>query len=92
MAKCFLGVNIVSSVLEKLETIARLTEQEVPSLIAKAIELGVERLWVQTYLDLYLRGKISRDEAIQAVGIELVERAEWLREEVLEDVRWGLGL
>lgn len=92
MAKCFLGVNIVLSMLEKLETIARLTEQEVSSLIAKAIELGVEQLWVQTYLDLYLRGKISRDEAIQAVGAELVERAEGLRDAVLEDVRWGLGL
>ncbi|GBC98811.1 hypothetical protein HRbin17_01326 [bacterium HR17] len=80
------------SVLEKLETLARLTDQDVTLLLARALELGIEHLWVQMHLDLYLRGQISREQAIQAVGAEWVERAERAREAVLEDVRWGLGL
>ena len=82
----------MASTLEKLETIARLTNQDVTLLLAKAIELGVERLWAQTIIDLYLKGQISREDAIQAVGLKWVERAEQIRDAVLEDVRWGLGL
>jgi Tfp pilus assembly ATPase PilU len=82
----------MASTLEKLETIARLTNQEVTHLLARAIELGIEQLWVQTIVDLYLKGQISRKEAIQAVGLRWVERAEQIRDAILEDVRWGLGL
>ena len=46
----------MASTLEKLETIARLTNQDVTLLLAKAIELGVEWLWAQTIIDLYLKG------------------------------------
>jgi hypothetical protein len=49
-------------------------------------------LWAQTIIDLYLKGQISREDAIQAVGLKWVERAEQIRDAVLEDVRWGLGL
>jgi len=82
----------MASTLEKLETIARLTNQDVTHLLARAIELGVEQLWVQTIVDLYLKGQIPREEAIQAVGLRWVEQAEQIRDAVLEDVRWGLGL
>jgi len=82
----------MASTLEKLETIARLTNQEVTHLLARAIEIGVEQLWVQTIVDLYLKSQISREEAIQTVGLKWVERAEQIRDAVLEDVRWGLGL
>lgn len=81
----------MDKMLEKLEFIVRQTDQDVPSILAKATELGIEQLWIQTWLDLYLNGKISREEAIKTVGTRLVKIAEKQRETVLEDVKWGLG-
>jgi len=77
--------------LEKLEFIARQTQQDISSLLGKATEIGIEQLWMQTQLDLYLKGKISREEAMKAVGEKPVRIAERQREAALEDVRWGLG-
>ena len=77
--------------LEKLEFIAQQTRQDFPFLLGKATELGIQQLWVQTQLDLYLNGKISREEAEKAVGAKLVHLAERQRDAVLEDVKWGMG-
>ncbi len=82
----------MTATMEKLEQLVRLTRQDVAQLLAKAVELGIEQLWVRTILDLYLRGELSREEAVRSVGAKLVEQAERLREAVLEDTRWGLGL
>lgn len=79
----------MDKILEKLEFIVRQTHQDVPSLLAKATELGIEQLWIQTWLDLYLNGKMSREEAIKSVGTRLVRLAERQREAALEDVKWG---
>jgi len=81
----------MATVLDKLEQIAKVTHDDVSHLLAKAFEVGVEHLWAQTQLDLYLRGQLSRDEAVKAVGAKLVEKAEQQRTAVLGDVRWGLG-
>lgn len=81
----------MSTILEKLEQIAKLTQDDVSNVLAKAIEKGIEHLWIQTQLDLYLRGQLSREEAMKLLGVKLVEKVEKQREAVLEDVQWGLG-
>jgi len=41
-------------------------------------------------LSCYVRGEVSRDEAITAVGIDWVELAERQRQAMQEDVTWAL--
>ncbi len=41
-------------------------------------------------LSRYLRGKISRGEAIEAVGIDWVELAEKQRDAAIEDLAWAM--
>ena len=49
----------------------------------------VKQLRREQFLGSYLFGRISRDEAIQAVGIDWVELAEKQREAMLEDISWA---
>lgn len=79
----------MDNTLEKLDFIAQQTNQEASLLLGKATKLGIEQLWIQTQLDLYLNGKISREEAEKAVGTRLVRLAERQRDAALEDVKWG---
>ncbi len=81
----------MDSTLNHLETLIKestKTETEVMALIFKT---GLRELWRERILGLYLRGKISRDEAIETTSIDWVELAERQRDAMLEDISWALG-
>ena len=65
----------------------RKPEAEVMTL---AFQAGLRQLWREHVLSRYLRGEISRDEAIAAVGIDWVELGERQRQAMQEDVTWAL--
>jgi hypothetical protein len=77
-------------VLRELETLAKERKQDVTSIIANAVKIGIEKIRQDTILERYLKKLITREEAIKSVGMELVRLAERQREAVLEDVGWGL--
>ncbi|MCO8245333.1 hypothetical protein [Haladaptatus sp. AB643] len=53
-------------------------------------ELGFEDLWKNEILRKYIDGELSREEAIELVGLENVQRADRETAVVEEDVDWGL--
>ena len=63
------------------------SEEEV---IAEAIRSGIQQLRRERTLAAYVRGELSRDEAIDRVGIDWVEMADRQREAIEEDVAWAL--
>lgn len=77
-------------VLRELEILAKEREEDVATIIAKAVKIGIEKIRQDTILERYLKKAITREEAIKLVGMELVRLAERQREAVLEDVKWGL--
>jgi len=77
-------------VLRELETLAKERKEDVTSIIANAVKIGIEKIRQETILERYLKKLITREEAIKSVGMELVKLAERQREAVLEDVGWGL--
>lgn len=56
-----------------------------------AFQTGLRQLWREYILGCYLREEISREEAIEAAGIDWVELAERQREAMMEDLEWALG-
>lgn len=76
--------------LKELENLAKIREEEVITIIARAVEIGIDKIRQETILDQYLKGTIEREEAIKLVGLDLVRLAEKQKKAVLEDVRWGL--
>ena len=56
-----------------------------------ALEIGLRELRRERALARYLRGVISRGEAIDAAGIDWVELAERQNEAMRQDLEWALG-
>ena len=77
-------------VLRELETLAKERKEDVTTIIASAVKIGIEKIRQDTVLERYLKKIITKEEAIKLVGTELVRLAERQREAVLEDVEWGL--
>ena len=49
------------------------------------------QLWRERILGQYLRGEISREDAVQAVGIDGVDLAECQHKAMLKDLSWAMG-
>jgi hypothetical protein len=80
-----------SSVMTYLETLVRQTHKSEAEVLTLALQTGLRQLWREHILGRYLRGEISRDEAIDAAGLPWVDLAERQNEAMLEDLRWALG-
>ncbi|MGC9445412.1 MAG: hypothetical protein ACP5E9_10885 [Candidatus Methanospirareceae archaeon] len=81
---------MADAVLKELGLLARERGEEAEAIIARAVRLGIEKLKQETILERYLKGEISREDAVKAVGFELVKLAERQRKALLEDIEWGL--
>jgi hypothetical protein len=68
--------------------------QEVPKseaeVMGMALQVGLKQLWREHVLGQYLRGKITREKAIESVGIDWVELAERQHQAMMEDLAWAL--
>jgi hypothetical protein len=73
-----------------LETLVRETHKPEAEVLTLAFQAGLRQLWREHVLSRYLRGEISRDEAVAAVGIDWVELAERQRQAMQEDLSWAL--
>ena len=56
----------------------------------QALELGIADLWENVVLGKYVDGELSREEAVELVGLENVQRADREAAAVEADVDWGL--
>ncbi|PSP66975.1 hypothetical protein BRC85_07780 [Halobacteriales archaeon QS_1_69_70] len=60
------------------------------AVIQRAVETGVETLYRNMLVRKYLADEITREEAVDQLGIEVIEEVESARAAVEEDVEWGL--
>ncbi len=59
-------------------------------ILTMAFQTGVRQLWIEHVLGRYLKNEISRDNAIESVGIDLVELAKRQHKAMKEDIVWAL--
>lgn len=78
------------SVSERVRELAEHHEMDESAVIQRAVEAGVETLYRDMVVSRYLSDEITREEAIEQLGIEVVEEVESARDAVEEDVKWGL--
>lgn len=81
----------MESTITYLETLIRETQKPESEVLTKAFQIGLRQLWREHILGRYLRHEISRNEAIEVVGIDWVELAERQNEAMMEDLAWALG-
>ena len=78
-------------VAECLGVLSRETHKSEAEVMTHAIEVGLRQLWREHTLGRYLRGEITRDEAVDAVGAGWVELAERQHRAAEEDLAWALA-
>ncbi|MCD6284607.1 MAG: hypothetical protein J7M39_01680 [Anaerolineae bacterium] len=81
----------METVKEYLEFLVADTDQTEAEVITKAIKSGLRQLWRERILADFINGKLAREEAVEAVGIDWVELAERQHTAMIEDVEWALG-
>jgi hypothetical protein len=78
------------SVATYLETLVRQTHKSEAEVLTLAFQTGLRQLWREHVLGRYVRGEISREEAIDTVGLPWVDLAERQHAAMLEDLAWAL--
>jgi hypothetical protein len=73
-----------------LDQLIRATDKSEAELMALVFRVGLRQVWREHVLGRYLRGDLSRDDAVEAVGLDWVELAERQHEAAMEDIAWAL--
>lgn len=81
----------MTTVVTYLDTLVRETRKSEAEVVAQAFETGLRQLWREYTLGRYLRGQISRAEAVDVTGLDWVELAERQQRAMAEDLTWGLA-
>jgi hypothetical protein len=77
--------------VEKVLSRARSQMAAWPEILALAVQAGLRQLRRERILGAFLRGEMTRDEAVEAAGIDWVELAERQHRAAKEDLSWALG-
>src|SRR5436305_13018720 len=81
----------MASTSSDLAHLARELQKPEAEIMAMAFEAGLRQLWRERTLGQYLRGAVTREQAIEQVGIDWVELAEQQHEAMIEDLAWARG-
>lgn len=82
---------LMATASTSLSRLARELQKPEAEIMTMAFEMGLRQLWRERTLGQYLRGEISRDEAIERAGIDWVELAEQQHTAMSEDLAWARG-
>jgi hypothetical protein len=74
-----------------LARLAQELQKSEAEILSMAFEAGLRQLWRERTLGQYLRGEISREQAVENAGIDWVELAEQQHAAMSEDLAWARG-
>ncbi len=79
-----------ADVSERVREIARHRDLDESEIIQQAVERGVGDLWRDVVIDRYFAGDLTREEAVDELGPDVVRDVDRAANAVKEDVEWGL--
>lgn len=80
----------LESVSDRVRELAQYRGVDEGEIIQRAVKTGVETLYRDMVVSRYLSGTISREDAVEELGREIVDNVDAARNAVDEDVEWGL--
>lgn len=81
----------MSNTINYLEALLQNTDKTEAEIIALAFQAGIKQLWRERVLGRFLRGELTRPEAIELIGVDWVEMAERQYAAMREDLAWALN-
>lgn len=77
-------------VSDRVRVLAQYRGIDESEVIKLAVATGVETLYRDMVISQYLDGDITREEAIDELGADIVDDVDAAQEAIEEDVEWGL--
>jgi hypothetical protein len=84
------GDMATDSVSDRVRELAEHLGIDESEVLQRAITTGVETLHRDMIVSRYLDGDLTREEAIEELGADVVTQVESARKAIEEDVEWGL--
>jgi hypothetical protein len=82
--------DFMETTLTYLQHLTAETHTPEAEVLTRAFQVGLRQLWREHILGQFLRQEISREKAVEMVGIDLVELAERQHQAMMEDIQWAL--
>lgn len=79
------------SITVEIDYLKKVTGQDEPTILARAIKKGMDELYKEEILSLYLKGKIPRKKVVEIIGNEAVEEIDYQKKAIEADIKWGMG-
>jgi hypothetical protein len=80
------------SVARSLSFLREHTGEDELTLISRALDLGLQELYLQAVEQAFVDEDLARDEAVRVLGIERVRDIEYAKQALFQDVERGLEL
>lgn len=78
------------AVSDRVRELAEHHDIDESTVIQRAVEAGVETLYRDMIVSRYLADDITREEAVEHLGVDVVDDVDSARDAVEQDVGWGL--
>ena len=75
---------------DHLETLLRETNKPREELLEQAVQTGLRQMWREQILARFIRGELTREQAVEKVGLDWVELAERQSRAMQEDLEWAM--
>jgi hypothetical protein len=75
---------------EKLAFLQSQRAEDEATLLAQAVQEGIQVLYREALVEAYLLGKIPRERLLEEIGPEELEEIEYQRDALQRDVNWGI--
>jgi hypothetical protein len=79
------------SISHELTFLKQQTGQTETTILAQALQLGLNLLYRQTIEQLWIDGLIKRAEALAVLGEVRLLEVEYAKKALLDDIQWGLA-
>ncbi len=80
----------LKSITEELNYLMKYLGENEESILSMALKKGMDQLYKETIMKLYVDNHFDRAKAINILGIELIENLDYQKKALKEDIEMGL--
>jgi hypothetical protein len=79
-----------TALTQQLSYVVAHRKEDEATVLAQAVREGVHTLYLETLIQAYLIGQVSREEVLKELGPDQLEQVEYQRNALERDIAWGL--
>ncbi len=79
-----------TALTQQLAFVVAHRKEDEATVLAQAVREGVHTLYLETLIQAYLMGQVSREKVLKELGPDQLEEIEYQRNALEQDIAWGL--